>query len=1646
MHKLVKFVILLITFIYPQKKLRIAKIPNANYFFIFYFMKIHNIKTIEALKTLQIRAKALTKTLQVETVTILKGEQHIQVKSGFVYELHIKEADLLNKDFALIAKKVSKNLAVLLADDTIVVFDDYFEICMPDFSCLVVLPDEEGVYYVVEGNFPVLADGSQIVHSYGNKNSLSAIAATQSTLFFENFSSTNLLIIPLIAAVGGSSDDPTSSVTTATIHKVIDSVGGNAGTELSSGATTDDTNPELVGTVSAILSDNEHINIYDGALLLGQVTVTTNGIDWTYTDTRALVDGDKPSYTVKIIETVGTTKNEGAASPAFTLIIDTAPSSPIDLALAAGDDTGIDGDNITSKATVTINGKAESGSIVTFFNGNTLLGKTTANQRGDFSWGVTLAENLTHNITAKATDATGNTSDASETLDITIDTTALIVKSKTEGVMVLGNDLKITFNEMLIKGVEGIVVRNENGTQFEEVIIADTNTNANTGIIRMIANIVGNTNATINGKTLTIELKNDLVQGNSYYVELEEGVLKDIAYNHFIGMSGKTAWVFKIADLSTTVLWSGINDGYINTSELAEVTLSGVVENPDNTTNLTLAEIKFVSSDGGATYVIDNGLPAIIGDKWTLTNNDSWTQQLTSGKTYAVEVKLSGVLTTGKVNGSGVASSMVVDTVAPVKPTIDTVATDDIINITEQGVVITGATEAGSSVTLNIANVKRVATVVETIWRYMLVADDIANMGQGNKNIMATATDTAGNTSDSNVKVITIDTIAPIQPIINIIATDNIINIAEQGMVEITGTTEVGSSVTLNIANEKRVALVTGTTWRYTLVATDIANMKQGHENIIATTSDTAGNTSNSDIKVIIIDTLAPTKPTINTIATDDVINIAEQGVMITGTTEVGSSVTLNIANEKRAAIVTEGTWRYTLVEADIANMRQGNENITATAMDTAGNASDSDVKVIIVDIINPIITSKTTGAIAPSSHLIATFDETIVKGTTGNIIIKDSADNVFETINISDSKITIDGVNNKILTIKTTNDLVADTSYYIQIEKSALADAAGNNFAGISGKDWTFKVANLSTTVLWFGTNVNASDGYISTSELTAADISGVITNIDNVQNLTLTEIKFVSSDGSVAHIINSGLPTITDNNWTLTNNDSWANQLVSGKTYTVEVKLSGTLATVAVNGSGTASSVVVDTTITPPPSDTNTISISDDTGVSSTDHITNAKEVRVTLTLTNNLVLANDEKLQVSANDTDWVDAITLDNKTWATAGNAVTLIIGADKIITARIIDTAGNSSMFTLTDNDYTFDTTVTLPPDAMTGAVVISNDTGIVGDHITNDEKVKVTLTLTNDLTITNDEKLQVSANGTNWIEAGTLDNKTWTTADNAVTLIIGADKIITARIIDTAGNSSVLNLTNNNYLFDVMVTSPPSGTNTVAISDDTGVSSTDRITNNEKVKVTLTLTNNLILASDEKLQVSADNGITWIEATGNNKTWTTTEDAVTLAGTGTITARIIDTAGNNNALTLVNNDYILDVSAPTAPTITYISDDVGSIKINIAKDGKTDDTTLTVRVNFDDKGADAGSVVKLYNGADVIGTAMLTQSNITDKYIDISTDTLTDGITYAIKASVIDKAGNVGTLSVAHSITIDTTPPTKPTINTIATDDVINNA
>jgi hypothetical protein len=76
---------------------------------------------------------------------------------------------------------------------------------------------------------------------------------------------------------------------------------------------------------------------------------------------------------------------------------------------------------ITSQTNdLTISGTAEANTLVALFNGTISLGTVTADASGTFIKNINLSAG-SHNITAKATDVAGNTSDVSATLAITVE-------------------------------------------------------------------------------------------------------------------------------------------------------------------------------------------------------------------------------------------------------------------------------------------------------------------------------------------------------------------------------------------------------------------------------------------------------------------------------------------------------------------------------------------------------------------------------------------------------------------------------------------------------------------------------------------------------------------------------------------------------------------------------------------------------------------------------------------------------------------------------------------------------------------------------------------------------------------------------------------------------------------------------------------------------------------------------------------------------------------------------------------------------------------------------------------------------------------------------------------------------------------------
>jgi hypothetical protein len=93
--------------------------------------------------------------------------------------------------------------------------------------------------------------------------------------------------------------------------------------------------------------------------------------------------------------------------------------------LATTSDSGAsNGDNLTNVSTPTISGTAEANATIKLYDGAVQVGSTVADTNGNWSITASTLGNGVHTLSATATDMAGNTSAASASLDITVDTAA----------------------------------------------------------------------------------------------------------------------------------------------------------------------------------------------------------------------------------------------------------------------------------------------------------------------------------------------------------------------------------------------------------------------------------------------------------------------------------------------------------------------------------------------------------------------------------------------------------------------------------------------------------------------------------------------------------------------------------------------------------------------------------------------------------------------------------------------------------------------------------------------------------------------------------------------------------------------------------------------------------------------------------------------------------------------------------------------------------------------------------------------------------------------------------------------------------------------------------------------------------------------
>ncbi|EHO8357129.1 BapA prefix-like domain-containing protein [Salmonella enterica] len=206
---------------------------------------------------------------------------------------------------------------------------------------------------------------------------------------------------------------------TPVITSVSDDQAPGLGT-IANGQNTNDPTPTFSGTAEA----GATITLYENGTVIGTTTAQPDGA-WSVS-TSTLASG------THVITAVATDAagNSSPNSTAFTLTVDTtAPQTPILTSVVDDVAGGVTGNlangQITNDNRPTLNGTAEAGSVVSIYDGNTLLGVTSANAGGAWSFTPTTGLNDgTRTLTVTATDPAGNVSPATSGFTIVVDTLA----------------------------------------------------------------------------------------------------------------------------------------------------------------------------------------------------------------------------------------------------------------------------------------------------------------------------------------------------------------------------------------------------------------------------------------------------------------------------------------------------------------------------------------------------------------------------------------------------------------------------------------------------------------------------------------------------------------------------------------------------------------------------------------------------------------------------------------------------------------------------------------------------------------------------------------------------------------------------------------------------------------------------------------------------------------------------------------------------------------------------------------------------------------------------------------------------------------------------------------------------------------------
>jgi VCBS repeat-containing protein len=287
-----------------------------------------------------------------------------------------------------------------------------------------------------------------------------------------------------------------------------------------------------------------------------------------------------------------------------------------------------------------------------------------------------------------------------------------------------------------------------------------------------------------------------------------------------------------------------------------------------------------------------------------------------------------------------------IDTAAPENPVIALLSKDDILNSTEvsQSLVLVGTAERDSLVDVSW-NGHSFSTSTNRLGRWALSVDPEHLPAHGaNTTIAASAIDAAGNRSGIGTRDVLVDTAAPNVPILKPVGLGGVINasLKSAGLV-ISGEAEASSTIHLTWERlEKQVTVPNNGEWSLLIPKGDVP--RDGSTNVIVTAVDAAGNTSEAVTQYVFVDTKPFQAPKLaGKISGDGVLTAAERdgGLVVSGTSEAGTSVDITFAGLTRTASVTGGRWQVIFNKTEIPVVLDQRQLVHLVARDSAGNVSE---------------------------------------------------------------------------------------------------------------------------------------------------------------------------------------------------------------------------------------------------------------------------------------------------------------------------------------------------------------------------------------------------------------------------------------------------------------------------------------------------------------------------------------------------------------------------------------------------------------------------------------------------------------------------------------------------------------------------------